>query len=165
MSYLLWHTINDISTNCLSINDEQRSDVTKLEFGYDYHLRTPESAMPLTLYLGWPYSSWVGGQSAVLGANNSDRAPFESINASIGGMSRQSFVMGQVTDPNGNLLGLCVVDLYLTSTAAFVSGGTTDINGYYMLPTPFAAQNHFIYCNYNNGQYVGASVNTLTPNF
>ena len=61
-------------------------------------------------------------------------------------------------------LAAAVVELYLTSTNQLVSSGVTNTAGYYFLPTPYAGQNHFIYANYNSGQYVGASVNTLTPN-
>jgi hypothetical protein len=165
MSYFLWHVIADMSGNWFSILDEQKSDLTKPEYSFDNQLRFVSYAVRQSLSDGWPASDFSNVNTGFLGGDNSTESLFEQPSASVGGMSRQSFVIGSVLSPTGLPIGSCVVMLYLASTGQLVFSGVTDPNGNYMLPTPYAGQNHFIYANYNSGQYIGSSVSTLTPNF
>jgi hypothetical protein len=90
---------------------------------------------------------------------------WEPLALSSGGSFRPGYITGTVTDGNGAPLTGVALNLFLTSNEAFVSSGVSDGLGNYILPTPYAGQNHFIWANYGAGTLVGGSVDTLTPNF
>jgi hypothetical protein len=108
----------------------------------------------------------VGGTPYTLGQDTAQGGLFEPSAVFNGGAYRPGYLVGKCTMADGTTaLAAASVDLFLTSTNQFVSSGQTDPNGNYMLPTPFLAQNHYIYANYSNSTFVGASANTLLPNF
>ena len=173
MSYFLWHTIADPSANMLGILDEEHDDRYKLQFNWNYQLRDDSGQSAKSLFIGlWPTSSLMGGDplnvSGAISTLGMDAANvsgvYEPRSNTNTGTARYSFVMGNVQF-SGSGLASVTLDLFLASTNQLVSTGATDTNGNYMLPTPYAGQNHYIYANYSGGTYVGASVATLLPNF
>lgn len=170
MTQLLWHTIADSTGSLLGILDEEKDDRWKSRFGFIYQMRNTEDNYVCypTLQL-WPGAAWVNNAGLIQGQDAGNGAPyyiaFEPWSVMNGGTYRPGYIMGQCATSAGTPLVGAVVVLALTSTDQYVSNGTTDGNGNYMLPTPFTGQNHYVYANYASGVAVGASINTLTPNF
>lgn len=170
MTQFLWHTIVDPTGNLLGILDEEKDDRWKSGIFYNYQLRHCDVVYAKNTYLAlWPCSMWINNVSPIIGQDLQDgtshHAAFEHWTVNPAGTYRPGYVVGQCTTAGGIPLAGAVVVLALTSTDQYVSSGITDSNGNYMLPSSFAAQNHYVYANYSSGTYVGASVNTLTPNF
>jgi hypothetical protein len=170
MSSFLWHTIADTTGSFLGIHDEDKSDLYKSRFDYAYQMRRPGAIVSKSGYTEkWPRSRGLSGDPSVslypFGQDAAEGGLYEPVTVTDSGFSRPYFVMGRVVDTGGNPLAAATVNLYLSSTEAFVSSGITNQNGNYQLPTPFAGQNHFVYANYAGNTYVGASADTLTPNF
>lgn len=117
----------------------------------------------------WTRSSMVGGVSPITypGPRFQD-FPKEPDG---GGQSQYRFV-GFTLDENGNPLGSCIVQGFLTSAYApaglaadaFVGQMTSDPGGYYEFWTPYVGQQHYLVC-YKGGSpdATGSSVNTLVP--
>lgn len=172
----VWGAGGGFNALALWAGDEEKSDLFKQTMPYNYNMRNSENwPFVSALWQGcWPSSAFISGDQSWeagpmfgsdLSTGNGWNTAWELPSCSMGGMHRDYFVMGNVTGPAGTPLAACNVELFLTSTNAYVSQGTTDSNGNYMLATPFTGAQHFIYANYANGTYVGSSGNTLTPNF
>lgn len=173
MSYFLWHNIGDMSGSWLGILDEEKCDLYKPRFGFNYQHRSNDTIVPDTPFLElWPCSAFASGDQTqgyyMLGGDQAAAdcgwSAWEPWSASSGGSHKDYFVQGVVTDNSGNPLASAAVSMFLTATDAFVARGQTDQNGNFSLPSPFGGQSHYIVANYASGTYVGASVNTLTPN-
>jgi hypothetical protein len=170
MTHLLWHVIGDPSVNQLGILDEEKDDRYTPSFNWNYRMRTCDTeyftGTNLNLWTASYFASGdpLNGIAYIVGQDMIDGSWYEPWSLYNSGTNRPSFVIGNVQLGGGSPLAAANVDLFLTSTNQFVSSGITDTNGNYMLPTPFAGQNHYVYANYAN-VYVGSSINTLTPNF
>jgi hypothetical protein len=71
------------------------------------------------------------------------------------------YKIGGVTkDSGGSVLPYCTVHLHRTLDDSKQDTGVSDVNGNYLLYTPFA-DNHYCVA-YNNPNVTGATVNTLT---
>lgn len=171
MTQFLWHTIQDPSGNWLGIMDEEKDDRWKSSVFFNYQLRHIDVTFAKYPYFVlWPPGTMFANSiSPVLGQDLADGTPhqaaFEHWTVNPSGTYRPGYIVGQCVNAALTPLSGATVVLALTATDQFVSSGVTDANGNYMLPTSFAAQNHYIYANYGSGTFTGASVNTLVPNF
>lgn len=170
MSSFLWHTIADTSANLLAVTDSDMHDLYKARHNWSYQQRGPGAIVNPGLWRTlWPQPRAMSGAPDVcdniFGQDIADGGLYEPISVTDSGCSRPYFVMGRCVDASGNALAAVNLDIYLTAGHVYVASGITDQNGYYQLPTSYAAQAHTIYANYASGTYVGASVSTLTPNF
>lgn len=69
---------------------------------------------------------------------------------------------GITRDAYGSPLGGCTVKLFRTDTDALVITVTSDVNGAFLLPTPYYPTQHYIVCSkIGSPDVAGASVNTL----
>lgn len=167
-----WTQVIQVSTNTLGIMDEEKTDLTIPQIWWNYRLRAVGAELFQNPFFRlWPTSKFMSGDPVngvpyLTGLDGVDGAAYEPWSVFAGGAFRPGYLMGQCTLSDGvTALAAATVDLFLTATNQLVANGVTDQNGYYMLPTPFLAQTHYIYANYSNGTYVGASINTLIPNF
>ncbi len=168
----MWNQIASISMNTIAVTDEERTDLWLPQILFNYRLRNVGAEYYQNPFFRlWTASKFQGGDPVngtpyLTGQDEGDGNAYEPWNVFSGGTNRPGYLMGQCTMLDGvTALAAASVDLFLTATNQFVVNGVTDQNGNYMLPTPFLAQAHYIYANYSNGTYVGASVNTLIPNF
>lgn len=126
----------------------------------------------------WSRSVGLGGQFSTYGMGNYDDAGTATTHWELWGSSvswgqvvddsggcSQNFLVGFTQDQNGNPLGNCIVQGFVTANDVFVGQTTSDTSGWYKLPTPYSiSTNHYIVA-YKAGSpaVAGTTVNTLTP--
>lgn len=81
----------------------------------------------------------------------------------LGGSSAKK-IIGTTLDQNGDPLGNCVVQGFLTSDDTYVGQTISDTAGYYELTTLYPGQAHYLVA-YKSGSpdVAGTTVNTLIP--
>ena len=183
MSSGIGGVVNSFQPSNIALWDEDRSDLYTGRYYWDYQHRGPQS----NRYQGvqwhqlWPLSKMCSGDSTVsltlLGNDISDGrigAGYEEWRYGEGGQLGQVFIRGQCVDMNGNPLGACTVQAFVTNpinignpngVSADVLAGTTitDSNGNYACPTPYPGVAHFVVAYYAATNLSGTTVNTLIP--
>src|SRR4051812_11749193 len=129
MSYFMWHTIGDMTGNYSGLPDEEKSDLYTPTIWWNYRLRnTGTFDVQCPFYRLWPNSRFAAcdpGAIYMIGQDVNDGTSFEPSSVFNGGNYRPYFVQGQVLGPGSTPLAACDMDLYLTSTAGWVSAGIT----------------------------------------
>ena len=110
----------------------------------------------------WPNTRTVGATGVMFGGGT-ECAAWDTVTDEDGSQSRQK-IRGFTRDANGAVLGLCVVQLFLTANDQFVRELTSDPGGYFEACSEYAGQGHYIVA-YLAGtpDVAGTTVNTLVP--
>jgi hypothetical protein len=115
----------------------------------------------------WPRSGFMGGDPTVpMSLFGSDPGNSEALYdwPEGNGGQQQLKLRGITRDSSGAPLGSCVVHGFLTTGDVAVGKVTSDSGGYFELPTPYIAQNHYLVAYKPGGTDVtGSTVNTLQP--
>jgi hypothetical protein len=152
---------------CLSVHDEDRSDLYNPRFYWEYQGRAKESANASPLWQElWHSPKLASGDSTtpgLLGQDPAEGGRFEYPSTISRGMARPWFFRGFCKDNAGNILGGAVVTAYLTQGDVAVGTIAADSNGYYECPTPYFGVNHYLVARYASANLAGATVNTLQP--
>lgn len=138
-------------------NDQRLVDTPNLNPYFNSNMDAPWTDAQL-----WPTSRGMGGVcyfgNDASGYNRWGAMP--KINGNAGMLK----FIGTTKDNNGNNLGSCVVQVFLTANDQIVSEMISDSAGYFEATTRYAATNHYLVC-YKAGSpdVTGASLNTLQP--
>jgi hypothetical protein len=113
----------------------------------------------------WPAASLQGGDpSAPLSAAVVQGWMNQWLHSGADGNNSQKFIVGTVKNAGGNAVSGAVVKAFLTSSDLEVGSCTSQADGHYECPTPYAGVNHYIVAYLGGGSpAAGSTVNTLTP--
>lgn len=168
MSMFLNTSAPAMGSNGLLIDNEMRGQpadwISPLEDA------CPFGAMaPFTDAVLWPRARVMAGDlSSPLGLGLSEEAASTGRfapprNQDSGGQQAKK-ITGITRDSNGNGLGSCLVQAFLTTSDLFVTQVTSDSGGFFEIPTIYPGVQHYLVA-YKVGipDQAGSSVNTLVP--
>jgi hypothetical protein len=154
--------------NFFAISDEERGGLWRAQDNYIWYRRNPEFPPGGGFFDLWPAA--FGSTVDLCGIIGMDivsmaaQASFETPRVGDGGKQAWYFIKGQVLNASAVPQTGVIVRGFRTSDNAYIGATTSDVNGNYMLPTPYSGVSHFIVA-YEAGapDIAGTTVNNLTP--
>lgn len=140
--------------------------------GDDKRLMQPEHCYP-HMYAGmepdllWPRSALLGydmnAESVVLGADRASAAPYWEWPTRWQGVHARFLITGRTLDSNGDPIGPCIVQGFLTETDEYIGAVSSNSLGEYILPTIYAGEHYLVAYKTGAPDIAGTTINTITP--
>jgi hypothetical protein len=140
--------------------DEETGGLWRAVDGWIYHQRHRSQMSGGSYKELWPRSGFSQDLS-MFGNSYNDRADFAPQEFGFSGKQGHYSIRGQVLDNASIPVSGATVLAFLTSTNAVVGSATSDVNGNYVIATPFTVAQHYVVA-FNGSIAQGATVNTLT---
>lgn len=113
----------------------------------------------------WPSSRGLGMQfsESITGDADSYSGAYEAPAFDEYGGQQVKKIIGFTFDGNGDPLGSCIIQGFLTTNDAYIGQTASDPTGYYELTTPFTGAHYIVAYKSGSPDVAGTSINTLMP--
>lgn len=112
----------------------------------------------------WPRPRLLGvAPDGLFGTDQQNSGRYESDAFDFCGGAQIKKIIGFTLDANGDPLGSCIIQGFLTVNDLYIGQTISDTAGYYELPTPYTGTHYIVAYKAGSPDVAGTSVNTLVP--